>query len=389
MRVSSRSTARSPPQALLACGLERLASEIRAMNIDGRFDVVGAASAARLFHARSTPTRVAHGYLVHGAGRRRQKNVRAPLRAIAVLCETPKTTLLGYCGACTVLHALRRSHASRFRRSPKGRSRSVAMAVAPLRRPANFPRANSCANFRSTAIAAVTASCLLGDVAFATHEAANASAAFLRRTTFRRHRRAHDVRARNAARDGSLALHRDSPSARSRRSDDRERARYERVWRRPTPVQAAERRARQHNVRARAVLDRRRLRRPRRRRSAGSQAAVTRRTARTPTFLAARRPQPEREPKSARSSAELIEVVRVGAARLGGALARCGDGMCRYSPRINARLLSRFPQREVRAPSSRCSAPIGDVERIARTNVSAGLVVDYLRMQLAPVAVNR
>jgi hypothetical protein len=45
--------------------------------------------------------------------------------------------------------------------------------------------------------------------------------------------------------------------------------------------------------------------------------------------------------------------------------------------------LSKLPRRSPEATLALLAA-LGEAERLSNTNVSAGLVVDYLRMQLAP-----
>jgi hypothetical protein len=79
---------------------------------------------------------------------------------------------------------------------------------------------------------------------------------------------------------------------------------------------------------------------------------------------------------------ELLEIVRI-AARDWAALKIGGDAPLLASDQ--RAMLERLPARDPHAIVALLAA-VGDVERIAATNVSAGLVVDYLRMQLAPVA---
>ena len=67
--------------------------------IDGRFDVLGAAGPKRYFEALDA-SRLAHGYLFTGAAGVGKKTFAVRL-AQSLLCETPKTTLLGYCGRCS------------------------------------------------------------------------------------------------------------------------------------------------------------------------------------------------------------------------------------------------------------------------------------------------
>ena len=79
--------------------------------------------------------------------------------------------------------------------------------------------------------------------------------------------------------------------------------------------------------------------------------------------------------------AELIEVVRV-AARDWAALSLAGDDIPLLAADQRSRL-SRLPRRPPEATLALLAA-LSEAERLSNTNVSAGLVVDYLRMQLAP-----
>jgi hypothetical protein len=67
--------------------------------IDGRFDVVGAAGPRHFFEAL-TPETLSHGYLFAGPAGVGKKTFALRL-AQSLLCVTPKTTLLGYCGTCS------------------------------------------------------------------------------------------------------------------------------------------------------------------------------------------------------------------------------------------------------------------------------------------------
>jgi hypothetical protein len=67
--------------------------------IDGRFDVVGAAGPTHFFEAL-TPETLSHGYLFAGPAGVGKKTFAVRL-AQSLLCVTPKTTLLGYCGTCS------------------------------------------------------------------------------------------------------------------------------------------------------------------------------------------------------------------------------------------------------------------------------------------------
>ena len=78
---------------------------------------------------------------------------------------------------------------------------------------------------------------------------------------------------------------------------------------------------------------------------------------------------------------ELIEVVRV-ALRDWAALSLSESGVPLLAADQRERI-ARLPQRDTRAIVSLLGT-VADIERMARTNVSAGLVADHLRMQLAP-----
>ena len=67
--------------------------------IDGTFDVVGAAGPKQFFEGLSRET-LSHGYLFAGPAGVGKKTFALRL-AQSLLCVTPKTTLLGYCGTCS------------------------------------------------------------------------------------------------------------------------------------------------------------------------------------------------------------------------------------------------------------------------------------------------
>lgn len=67
--------------------------------IDGRFDVVGASGPTHFFEGLSAET-LSHGYLLAGPAGVGKKTFALRL-AQSLLCVTPKTTLLGYCGICS------------------------------------------------------------------------------------------------------------------------------------------------------------------------------------------------------------------------------------------------------------------------------------------------
>jgi hypothetical protein len=67
--------------------------------IEGSFDVAGAAGALTFF-GHLAPQALSHGYLFTGPAGVGKKTFAARL-AQSLLCVTPKSTLLGYCGHCT------------------------------------------------------------------------------------------------------------------------------------------------------------------------------------------------------------------------------------------------------------------------------------------------
>jgi DNA polymerase III delta subunit-like protein len=67
--------------------------------IDGRFDVVGAAGPKHFFEGLTDAT-LSHGYLFAGPAGVGKKTFALRL-AQSLLCVTPKSTLLGYCGTCS------------------------------------------------------------------------------------------------------------------------------------------------------------------------------------------------------------------------------------------------------------------------------------------------
>jgi hypothetical protein len=67
--------------------------------IDGQFDVVGASGPKQFFEGLTEET-LSHGYLFAGPAGVGKKTFALRL-AQSLLCVTPKTTLLGYCGICS------------------------------------------------------------------------------------------------------------------------------------------------------------------------------------------------------------------------------------------------------------------------------------------------
>jgi hypothetical protein len=66
--------------------------------IEGAFDIVGG-QAALAYFATLDPSRLSHGYIFSGPVGVGKKTFARRI-AQSLLCETPKGTLLGYCGTC-------------------------------------------------------------------------------------------------------------------------------------------------------------------------------------------------------------------------------------------------------------------------------------------------
>jgi len=135
--------------------------------IDGAFDVVGLPGPTSAF-ATLEPRRLAHGYLFAGPPGVGKKTFGRRL-AQSLLCERPKATLLGYCDACPGCTMLRGGthpdyleHAGTIKIGEGGRGDDELTARELVRSLALRP-------YRGRA--RVT---LLADVAFATSAAANA-----------------------------------------------------------------------------------------------------------------------------------------------------------------------------------------------------------------------
>jgi DNA polymerase III subunit delta' len=142
----------------------------RCVMIEGIFDAVGAENALRFFGSL-LPAQLSHGYLFSGPGGAGKKTFARRL-ARSLLCEKPKASLLGYddaCGACVMLRA--GTHPDYFE----------AEGVIKIGRDEGSARQDERVTARD--LVRELSLCgysgkyrvvLLGDVAFATHEAANA-----------------------------------------------------------------------------------------------------------------------------------------------------------------------------------------------------------------------
>ena len=341
--------------------------------IDGTFDVVGA-RAPLSFFTMLEPGQLSHGYLFTGPAGVGKKTFARCL-AQSLLCETPKTTLLGYCGHCTGCklfvagtHPDFVTHEGTIKIGKDGGSALHDEDLSAR----DLVRELSLHGYRSRYRVV-----LLGDVGFATHEAANALLKFFEEPP------AGVVVLLTTDAPGTLLA-----TIRSRLIEiafgPLAAADVERVLARdgvaPERARLAAEVALGSVTRARAVLD-------------DDDAGI--REASFAWFArAVRGEQPDgaflrlddRSLSGAEKRAlvgELIELVRV-AVRDWAALSLSGGAEVPLLAADQRERIDGLPPREPSAIVALLAAA-GETERLARTNVSAGLVVDYLRMQLAPV----
>lgn len=343
---------------------------------EGSFDVVGA-QAPLAFFGNLNPMRLSHGYLFTGPVGVGKKTFARCL-AQSLVCETSKSTLLGYCNACPgcklFVSGTHPDFVSAQGVVKIGKEGGSALHDEELSA-RDLVRELSLHGYRS-AYRVV----LLGDVAFATHEAANALLKF-----FEEPPKGVIVILTTSA-PGSLLA-----TIRSRFVDiafpplaaiDVERVL---VSGGVTPEKAriAAEVALGSIVRALAILDED---------DAGIRdasfawfARAVRGEAVDASFLRL----DDRSLTGAEKRAlvgELIELVRV-AARDWVALVVGGAGVPLLAADQRERI-SALPARDPRELVA-VLASIGETEKLANTNVSAGLVVDHLRMQLAPPVSSR
>jgi DNA polymerase-3 subunit delta' len=339
--------------------------------VEGIFEVVGARGALTYFGAMS-PGDLSHGYLFTGPAGIGKKTFARRL-AQSILCETPKSTLLGYCNACPGCSLFRAGTHPDFVAAEGtikiGKDPGSALHDEDLTA-RDMVRELALHGYRSDRRVV-----LLGDVEFATHEAANALLKFFEEppsgvvvllTTSAPGTLLPTIRSRFVEIGFTPLSTADVTSVLRDAGIDAERAR-----------EAAE--ASFGSVtRARAVLE-------------GADEGI--RSAAFDWFADGMRGRvpdhaflglDDRSLSAADKRAlvgELLEIVRI-AARDWATL-----GVDPSAPLLapdQRRLLESLPQRSPQAVASLLAA-VGEAARLSDTNVSAGLVIDYVRMQLAAV----
>ncbi len=331
----------------------------------GSFDVVGAQGPLTFFGSLA-PARLAHGYLFTGAPGIGKKTFARRL-AQSLLCERPKTTLLGYCNACSACTLFRAGTHPDFVESTgdikigSPDERSDELTSRELVRLLSLHGYSS--RYRVV---------LLGDVAFGSAAAANALLKFFEEPP------SGVILILTTEAPGSLIA-----TIRSRLVEvpfsPLTTAEIEGVLKaggvEPEAAAFAAEVALGSITRAREVLD--------------DDAAGLRTTA-LAWFSAALAGEPfdlqldERggTPAERREIlSALLAHVRV-IARDWTALTAAGDGI----PLLAADLRSEIAKLPKRSPEDALIVlrSVGSVERMAATNVSAALVADYLRLELAP-----
>ncbi len=341
------------------------------IGVEGNFDVVGARGALTYF-ATLEPGRLSHGYLFTGPAGIGKKTFARRL-AQSLLCETPKSTVLGYCGHCVgcALFGAGTHPDFLFHEGSIKIGKDVGSALHDEDLTArDLVRELSLHGYRNARRIVV-----LGDVEFATHEAANALLKFFEEPP------PGVVVLLTTSAPGTLL-----PTIRSRFVEialqPLDAATVEGVLIgggvTPARAAAAAKVSLGSIARARAVLGED---------DEGLRAAAFAWFADTLAGDVADQSFLRLDDRSLSAGekraivAELIEIVRV-AARDWAALTLAGKDV----PLLAAdqrRRLSGLPRRSPEATIALLAA-LAEAERLSNTNVSAGLVVDYLRMQLAP-----
>ena len=341
------------------------------IGVEGTFDVVGARGALAYFGGLEA-ARVSHGYLFTGPAGVGKKTFARRL-AQSLLCETPKSTVLGYCGHCIgcALFAAGTHPDFLFHEGSIKIGKEAGSALHDEDLTArDLVRELALHGYRGVRRVVV-----LGDVEFATHEAANALLKFFEEPA------PGVVVVLTSSAAGSLL-----ETIRSRFVEiafaPLETATVESVLLaggvEATAAALAAKVSLGSITRARAVLGEE---------DDGLRGAAFSWFAETLGGAVADQGFLRLDDRSLTAGekraivAELIDVVRV-AARDWAALSLAGDDV----PLLAAdqrRRLSRLPRRSPEATLTLLAA-LSEAERLSNTNVSAGLIVDYLRMQLAP-----
>jgi hypothetical protein len=334
-----------------------------------KFDVAGA-RAARTYFGALGPDGLSHGYLFTGPAGVGKKHFARAL-AQSLLCETPKTTLLGYCDACTGCTLFRAGTHPDFV-ATEGTVK-IGKEGGSAQHDEELTARDLVRELALHAYRSAHRVVLLGDVDFATHEAANALLKF-----FEEPPRGVVVLLTSSAPGTLLATI---------------RSRFVEIGFPPLAADEVAAVLRAEGVdarratlaadasfgsitRARAVLE-------------GADEGIRgaafawfadAMTGRTPdhAFLGLDDRSQSAADKRALVS-EMIEIVRI-AARDWAALSM-GRDVPLLAPDQRA-LLEGIPKRPPESAAALLAA-IAETTRLASTNVSAGLVVDYLRMQLA------